>query len=190
MTVNRPLFRAREVRARFTADEFMELVEHAPINDWTGKVELVDGEVVRMAPANIPHWSIQQNLSSQLRSIFAELGPDWLVGPEPSVRLGPSLVREPDVAVFQRPDLTAKVFDRAALFLAIEVADTSLRIDLGRKLADYAQAGVPHYWVADIAARQIWVMSVPQGRDYANKERLAFGEPLPVPGTDQTITLD
>ena len=183
--------RAREVRARFTADEFMELARHEPIAGWTGKVELVDGEIVRMAPANIPHWVVQRSIVLQLQSIFADLGTDWVVGHEPTVRLAPRIVRIPDVAVLHRPDLAAEgIFPREALFLAVEVADSSLKIDLGRKRRDYARAAVPHYWVADLGARRVLLVSDPANGAYRIEREVGFGQPLPVPGTHATITVE
>jgi len=175
---------------RFTVDEFMELVRHPPIADWTGKVELVGGEIVRMAPANIPHWRVQHDTAQRLRAVYAERSDDWLVGPEPTVRFADRTVRLPDVGVFRRPDLTGTVFDAADLFLAVEVADTSLRLDLGPKLAVYASAAVPHYWVVDLNTRTTIAMAGPDGDGYASRLPFRFGEPIPVPGTDASVVID
>lgn len=49
-----------QMPARFTAAGFIELVQHPPIVDWPGKIELVAGEIVRMAPANVRHWNMQR----------------------------------------------------------------------------------------------------------------------------------
>lgn len=42
--------------------------------------------------------------------------------------------------------------------LAIEVADSSLKRDCSEKAELYAKAGVPEYWVVDIAGRSIYIM--------------------------------
>jgi Uma2 family endonuclease len=97
-------------------------------------------------------------------------------------------VRVPDVAVLRAPDLTAVAADRSALFLAVEIADTTLRNDLGRKLRAYAAAGVPHYWVADLKGRRLHVMAEPAEAGYARSEVMPFGTPMPVPGTQATVT--
>lgn len=180
----------KQVPVRFTADEFMELVRHPPVADWLGKIELVDGEIVRMAPANVPHWNAQRIVFLRLQSAFAELGPDWIVGQEPTVRLAAGTMREPDVAVLRDPDLRATIFDRVALFLAVEVADTSLKIDLGRKQQDYAEAFVPHYWVVDLNNRRTHVMTDPRAGSYGNRRTVPFGEPIVVAAIPLTITID
>ncbi len=179
-----------QMPARFTAAEFIELVQHPPIVDWSGKTELVEGEIVRMAPANVRHWNMQRIVFLRVQSALMEAGMEWIVGQEPTVRLAPDTIREPDIAILRNPDLTATLFDRTALFLAIEVADTSLAIDLGRKRRDYADARVPHYWIVDLNGRCIHIMADPAGDDYMARSLVRFGEPLAVPGTDQAIVID
>lgn len=189
MSAVQPITQFRATPARFTADEFAELMRHPPISHWIGKVELVEGEIVRMSPANIPHWSVLRSVFLQLNHVLVTVGTEWLVGPEPAVRLGDGTVRSPDVGVFRDPDMSGKVFAVADLFIAVEVADTSLAFDLGEKLRDYAGAGVPHYWVVDINNRRTLGMTAPDGECYTVTAVTAFGEPLTVPGTNATITI-
>ncbi|KQU52933.1 hypothetical protein ASG67_08640 [Sphingomonas sp. Leaf339] len=190
MTAAGNISQLRQTPVRFSAAEFMELTQHPPIVDWPGKIELVEGEIVRMAPANVRHWNAQRLAFLRLQSVFADLGTGWIVGQEPTVRLAPDTIREPDVAVLCNPDMAATLFDRAALFLAVEVADTSLAIDLGVKRLDYATALVAHYWVIDLNGRCIHVMSDPQSQDYMTRTIVRFGESIAVPGTDGTIVTD
>lgn len=174
---------------RFTVDDFMKLAQHPPIKDWVGKIELVEGEIVRMSPANLPHWNAQRLLTIELQAAFQTAGPEWVVGSEAPVRLGTRTLRVPDIGVLRAPDLRATVFSREALFLAVEIADTSLRNDLGRKLRAYASVGVRHYWVVDLQGRKVHVMSDPLNDDYENKRVLEWNEPIAVPGTDRDLTL-
>lgn len=190
MTVTDRLTQSRSVPARFTVEEFLALVRQPPIADWIGRVELVNGEIMRMAPANVPHWNAQRLVSLQLQSALAPLGPDWIVGQEPTIRLSGDTLREPDVAVLRDPDLRATLFDRTALFLAVEIADTSIRTDLGTKRRDYANAFVPHYWVVDLNTRTTHVMTDPRGSDYGQRRPIPFGEPIFLPGPDISITID
>ena len=188
MTALQRITSARPTPVRFTAEEFMELAQHPPINDWAGKVELVEGEIVRMSPAHLPHWNVQRLAIMHLQAVYGAMGDEWVVGGEAAVRLGKLTVRVPDVAVLRSPDLTAMAADRSALFLAVEVADSSLRNDLGRKMRAYTAASIPHYWVVDIRGRQVHVMKEPVDSDYRSKQLIAFGDGVPVPGTDATVT--
>lgn len=189
MTAEQRLTRSRPTTVRFTADEFMELCRHPPITQWVGKVELIEGNVTRMSPTNIPHWRVQQDLVADLRAIISAAHPGWMVGSEPTVRFGPTTVRLPDVGVFREPESFEGIFEVADLFLAVEVADTTLRVDLGHKRAAYAKAGVPHFWVVDVNGRKTHVMASPRSDDYDRKEVVPFGAAIAVAGTEATVTV-
>ena len=168
----------------------MELAQHPPMNAWIGKVELVDGRIVRKPPPGTPHWNTQRLIMLQLIDIFRAVGPEWIVGTEGAVRLSTGTVRVADVVVLRAPDLRRRgALDRAELFLAVEIADTTLRNDLGPKLRDYAEARVPHYWVADLKTRETHLMSAPEGRAYLEHATIPFGAPIPVPGAGATTIL-
>lgn len=186
-----PAFTVHEdTPARFTVDEFMHLAETTPIVDWLGKVELIDGIIVRMSPANTPHWNVQRVTHARLYDAMKGEPGNWVVGVEPAVRLGVGTIREPDVALLRDPDLSGKTIDRAALFLAIEIADSSLSIDMGSKRRSYAEAFIPHYWVVDMKRRQIQVMGRPSGGDYQVRHEVPFGTLIDIPGTGQKIAID
>ena len=63
----------------------------------------------------------------------------------------------------------------ADIELLVEVSDTTLRNDLGRKLRIYARERVPEYWVIDVKKSMIHQMWAPVGKDYAEKREIAFG---------------
>lgn len=190
MTAQQRLTPHHPVPARFTAEEFMALCQHPPISDWVGKVELVEGEIVRMSPPHLPHWNVQRIIHLLLLDLFRAVGPEWVVGVEAAVKLSTDTLRIADIAVLRTPDLTRQgALERDDLFLAVEIADSTLRNDLGVKLRDYAAAAVPHYWVVDIKKRETHVMSAPDGTAYTERRRIAHGEPIAVPGTDAVITL-
>ena len=59
--------------------------------------------------------------------------------------------------------------------IAIEVSDTTLAIDLGRKAGVYASAKIPEYWVVDTNAQLIRQMWEPVDEAYTNRCDIAFG---------------
>ncbi|MHA6723499.1 Uma2 family endonuclease [Sphingomonas sp. RS2018] len=174
--------------ARFSVEEFMAM---APaLEQLPGKVELVDGVIVRKTSASYSHFSIQRQLFLKLHAIFGEGINGFIVGQELTVRLGEATVRDPDIAVFRDPGMISGIPDRDVLLLTAEVSKTWLREDLGPKRLTYAAAGVPEYWVVDVNARRVHRFTGPVDGDYRQEEVVAFGAPLPVPGTDETIRLD
>jgi len=51
--------------------------------------------------------------------------------------------------------------------LLVEVANTSLSSDRGRKLRLYASGGYPLYWIVNLKQGQLEVYSQPEGTRYA-----------------------
>jgi Uma2 family endonuclease len=190
--MNKPsaLAASGESPALFTADEFMQIATRSPIADWVGKVELVEGVIVRMSPAKNLHFHYQRQLFRKLDALFGEGRDGYIAGQEPTVRLGPRTVRDPDVAILRDMGPSPDINRADDVLLVAEVSDTSLRQDRGSKLRTYAKAGIPHYWIVDIKGRAVEVMSNPEEDSYLKKEQVPFGEPLPVPGTSSTITIE
>jgi Uma2 family endonuclease len=62
--------------------------------------------------------------------------------------------------------------------LLIEVSDSTLNIDLGRKADLYAKHGIPEYWVVDIEGKRILRHSGPGEGGYRVCNEVAFGVPL------------
>jgi Uma2 family endonuclease len=176
-----------ESPARFDVEEYLVIANSI---EFAGKVELVDGVIVRMPPPNYPHFSVQRQVFRALDAIFGNGIDGYIVGQELFVRLGEATVRGPDVSIFRDPGSITGLPDRDVLLLAVEVSDSSLRDDLGPKRLNYAAAGIMEYWVVDINNRRVHRFTGPADGDYANEEKLDFGTPLPVPGTTNSIVLD
>lgn len=176
--------------ARFSVEEFMGMAQEGAFELIPGKIELAEGVIVRMTPPNYPHTSTQRQVFLKLHEIFGDGLNGLIVAFELGSRLGPATVRLPDIAVFRDPGPISGLVAHDALWIAIEISDSSLDVDLGAKRANYAAAGVPHYWVVDIQARQVHVMHDPADGDYREGRTVDFGAPLPVPGTDAVVTID
>ena len=180
-----------EEPARFSVDEFMAMAQQPPLSDWCGKIELVEGVIVRMSPAGYPHFGFQRDIFIKLHKIFGNGIDGWIVGQELTVNMTkpkPS-VREPDVCIFRDPGKIKGLVTSDALLLAIEVADSSRREDLGPKRLSYAKAGVPHYWVVDINAAQTHVFGDPMKGNYASPDIVPFGKLIAVPGTNRKVRI-
>jgi Uma2 family endonuclease len=64
------------------------------------------------------------------------------------------------------------------LHLIGEVSDSTLAFDLVTKAGLYARAGVPEYWVIDIAARRMIVHRDPVGGKYQSVTGYAANQPV------------
>jgi Uma2 family endonuclease len=59
------------------------------------------------------------------------------------------------------------------VYLIIEVADSSLKLDCVTKSQAYSQAGIVDYWVLDVINRQLHVFRQPTPQGYESKVVLA-----------------
>ncbi|GAA0663521.1 Uma2 family endonuclease [Sphingomonas insulae] len=96
---------------------------------------------------------------------------------EGSVSMPPHTVTEPDIAVTAEPEGDGLI-PLASLAMVVEVADSTLDNDLGRKQAIYAGASVPEYWVVDVQGEIIHQMWKPEGEVYAQRRQIAFGQTI------------
>ena len=77
------------------------------------------------------------------------------------------------------------------VLLAIEVADMTHSRDLGAKRVEYGAAGIPTYWVVDLAKNVTHVFRLdPAQQAYREPEKIPFAQPLDIPGLNGSITID
>lgn len=173
-----------DTRARFTAPEFLHMVESGAFEGM--KVELIDGELERMNPPMNGHSAAQANVVFYLAQ---KLGLA-VVRAETGLVLNDSTVVACDAALLRQPLVENRFLTPHDVQLVVEIAQTTQSRDMGLKRMLYAQAGVPTYWVIDGVRRVVHVYADPVEGDYCSVHTVRFGEPLAVPGSDAAITLD
>lgn len=109
------------------------------------RFELIGGEMVPMSPKGIRHERIKVLLNLALAT---RRPPGFFFAQETTLRVSEDTFVEPDFTFFIARDGLENLNGATAL-LCIEVADTSLGYDLGRKPAIYARHGVRELWVID-----------------------------------------
>jgi Uma2 family endonuclease len=131
-------------RRRFTVAE-VEAMVVAGVMEEDERVELIGGELVPMSPKGIRHEVVKKAL---LRNWY-RLAPDDIdLVPETTFRLSEDTYLEPDVVVYPRTG-GLRGLTGANVLLVVEIADSSLRYDTGRKAALYASFGIRELWVID-----------------------------------------
>jgi Uma2 family endonuclease len=166
-------------RVRITTDRYQKMVA-AGVLTKHDRVELIEGEMIDMAPIGPEHVAVTGKLN---RLLVLALGNDnkaAIVIPGCPVNLGAFSEPQPDLTVLKpRADFYASKLPEAAdvLFL-IEVSDSSLVYDQGTKLALYARYGVVEYWIVNIAHRQIEIYREPTTKGYAKKLEFKSGDAL------------
>lgn len=125
-------------------------------------VELLSGLLVTKMPKNPAH-----RLSTQLiRDWIAHCLPSgWFVDSQEPLTTEDS-EPEPDVMIVrgERRDYSQRHPYPADVAVVIEVAETSVQRDRGIKLALYARARLPEYWIVNLPERQIEIYRKPDGQ--------------------------
>jgi Uma2 family endonuclease len=139
------------------------------------RLELIEGEIIEMAPIGSPH----AGCVNKLTRLFVQRGGDAaVVAVQNPVIVSNLSVPQPDLALLKpRADAYASSHPQAAdVYLVVEVADTTLGFDLGRKASLYARCGIAELWVVDVNARAIHVFREPGGNGYGETLRAGSGD--------------
>ena len=137
------------------------------------RTELIEGDVILMSPQYRPHGMVKLALYDAFREALQNSNSALTAVTEFSLALDNHTMPEPDIMLTTEPSGDGPV-PFASVALVIEVADTTLDIDLGRKAALYAGAKVPEYWVADVANRVIHQMWLPESAAYTKKSEISL----------------
>lgn len=156
----------------FTVEEYHRMAE-AGILSPDERVELICGVVHAMSPKKRPHVVA---VTEALKLFTKVLEGRASVYPEaPLVLEELDSEPEPDILVCSNPDLRAYGTEATKALLVIEIADSSRSRDLGVKVALYAEAGVPEYWVVDLAEHRLVVFRDPTSGGYRSRSTLDSG---------------
>ncbi len=159
-------------RRVFTVEDAFRMVETGIIGP-DEKLELIEGEFVRVNSKNNFH----QNVQNELTRLLVGLVPKGLaVGIEPTLKLDEFTYVEPDIVVYRYSEAPRLTADRA--MLVIEIADSSLGFDLGVKASLMARSGVADYWVVNAQALEVTVHRAPRADGYGSIQRLSKNDIL------------
>jgi Uma2 family endonuclease len=172
---------------RLTAEEYYRLCESEVM--FGRRVQLIGGEIIEMPAQKNWHAFGVGGTEDALRAAF---GPNYWVRGQMSLDLSPHSVVDPDVAVIAGARLTHTGRNNpTTALLVVEVADTTLAYDRGRKGSLYAASGIADYWIVNIPDRQLEVYrnpmadpTAPFGFRYDNPTILVAGDfvtPLALP---------
>jgi Uma2 family endonuclease len=160
-------------RHLWTVEEYHRMGE-VGLLDPDARVELIEGEIIEMAPIGDAHAATSNRLT---RLLVLAVGERGIVAVGNPVRLSQHSEPQPDFSVLRpRADYQTRGPRPEDVLLAVEVSDTTLRRDRRVKLALYARAGIPEFWIVNVEAREIEIYRSADGDAYAAVERKGPGD--------------
>jgi Uma2 family endonuclease len=161
-------------RRLFTVDEYHRMAE-AGILGADERVELIEGEIVQMAPIGPRHAGCVINAT---RMFITRLGDHAVVSPQNPVIIRPRSEPQPDLLLL-RPRAVSYSRELPAshdVLLAVEVADTTVRFDRVVKSRLYARAGIAEFWLCLTMDGAVEVYREPGPDGYASVTLHGSGE--------------
>jgi Uma2 family endonuclease len=144
------------------------------------RVELIEGEIIKMTAIGSPHAACVSRL---VRLLSKAIGDTAILSPQNPVRLDDFSEPVPDIAL-----LKARVDYYAArhptpkdALLVIEVADSSLLKDRNIKVPLYARAGISEIWIINLPKEIIEVYSDAHLGKYRKCQKFKRGDVVKSP---------
>jgi Uma2 family endonuclease len=178
----------REPR-RWTVDEYFHAAETGVFGP-EERLELIEGEILAVSPQNSPHATSCELVVEALRAAF---GIGVSIRDQKPLVLEPGSAPEPDVYVTRGSIRDYARRHPTTALLVVEVADSTLRFDLGPKARLYAAAGIPEYWVVNLVDRVLVVHRQPDAATGSYASVGGFGpgtEVLPVAARGARVLVD
>jgi Uma2 family endonuclease len=159
--------------AKWSLDDYHHMIA---ANILVGRrVELLNGEIIEMAPEGPEHAQTSTDAADYLRGL---LGHRALIREAKPIML-PDSQSEPEPDITIAHPLRALYRSRhpypAEIFWVVEYANTSWVTDTTVKRPTYAQAGIPEYWIVNLNRRDVTVLWQPDQGDYQQSLTLAEG---------------
>ena len=140
-------------KPKMTVDEYLAWAEENP-----GRYELVNGEVIAMAPHRLIHAEVKFAIQTALLAGIERAGlPCHMLPDGATVRVSETTAYEPDALVYRGPEKPGGDVEVRDPVIVVEVLSPNTpHIDLAVKLEGYFRvSSIQHYLIADPGKRFI-----------------------------------
>jgi Uma2 family endonuclease len=158
-------------RRRWSVAEIEEMVAKGILGE-DERFELIGGEVVPMSPKGNRHEVVKAALQQHWFPRVVATPINLIT--ETTLYVSDDEFLEPDFLFWPRAIPLASVTASSAL-LIVEVADSSLAYDLGRKAGIYARLGLQELWVIDAKSLVTTIHRDPVSSGYTDTHRAEPG---------------
>lgn len=163
-------------RHKFSTKDYHQMIEIGILGE-DDHVELIDGEIVKMAAIGSHH----AGCTNKSNAFFShQLTGRALISVQNPIALEDGTEPEPHIALLKLADhfYTKQHPIPADIFFILEIADTSFLYDKEVKLLKYAQAGIPESWLLDLTHEEILACRIPSQEGYKDIHTIKRGQSL------------
>ena len=166
----------RVTKRRFNITEYYRMAEAGILSE-EDRVELIDGEIVKMTPIGSRHAGCVSRLNALFNRLFSEAA---IVSVQNPLRLSNFSEPQPDITLLKpRDDFYSNAHPTPTdVLLIIEVADTSLEYDREIKIPLYAVASISEVWLVNLIKDMIEAYRDPQDGMYREVRYFTHGETI------------
>jgi Uma2 family endonuclease len=163
---------------RLSVRQYDRMVDDGTIGEG-GRVELIEGLLVAKTARNRP-YIVAGNKG--LRILWRIIPPGWHVAKGVPIVASDWSKPAPDLAVIRGvvEDYDERAVTAQDVALVVEIADARLPINRTDLARVYAAAGIPVYWIVNLAEGQVEVWSDPRREGYQSQQVLGRGQDVPV----------
>jgi len=151
-------------RRLLTLDEY-HTIGAAGVLKEDDRIELIEGEMIEMAPIGSRHMAKVNRLA---RLLSQSIGAQAIVSVQNPIALPPRNEPQPDVTLLKPrgDDYESGLPGAEDILLVIEVADTTVAYDRDVKMPIYARYGIIEAWLVDIQAGSLSIFLDPGEKGY------------------------
>ncbi len=161
-------------RYRFTVEQYYQMSE-AGILAPDERVELIEGEIIKMAAIGPTHSWLVDNLT---RTVYRQIGDDVRLGVQNPIHLGLRSEPQPDLCVSRYYPGRRAHPTSEDIHCVVEVSDTTLDYDRNTMLPLYAAVGIAESWLFDVSTWTLERHTDPRDGVYQQIARAGRGESL------------
>jgi Uma2 family endonuclease len=160
----------------------LSLTDFTHLPDEPGKQELSNGELIVMPPPKFVHQKLSRRIYNALHAHLEKTGAGE-VWAEAGFQLGPTTIRQPDVAVVLDHRRAADdEWLRGAPDIAIEVlSPANSAEDIELKISQYLASGSRSVWIVSSKAKQIRIYRSDGTHEVLGESQVLTGETI-IPG--------
>ena len=164
------------LRRRFTVDEYQRMGQVGILGE-DDRLELLEGEIVEMAPIGSRHQGTVDRLNALFSRRLADTATVRVQGP---VRLAEYSEPQPDLMLLQRrADFYSSAHPGPGdVLLLVEVSDSSTEYDREVKVPMYARHGIPEVWLVGLETGMVEVYRGPTAQGYHSVSQSVRGQGL------------